>query len=119
MLYFKIIKSKLIYLALIATFLPAITTSAISSIFNASQLAASQILGEPFPYDFPDQDSVPDLFPMQSCNGIVLEEATIDQLQDYMDHGKLTSSQLVLCYLQRIYQTDNYIKYDSNNFHLP
>ena len=119
MLYFKIFKSNLICLTVTATFVPAITASAISSTFNASQLAASQILGEPFPYDFPDQDSVSDLFPMQSCNGMVLEEATIDQLRDYMSHGRLTSFQLVLCYLQRIYQTDNYIKYDSNNFHLP
>ena len=50
------------------------------------------------------------LFPMPLCNGFRLEEATIDQMQDAMKKGKLTSQQLVVCYLQRVYQTDDYIK---------
>lgn len=78
---------------------------------NASiDLATSQVLENPFPYYFPDQNDSADLFPMESCNGITLEEATIDQLQDYMSNGKLTASQLAMCYLQRQHQTDKYIK---------
>jgi len=42
---------------------------------------------------------------------LTLEEATIDQMQAAMSRGKLTSQQLVMCYMQRIYQTDQYIKY--------
>ena len=77
---------------------------------NASALAASQTLNDPFPYYFPDQNEPANLFPMPLCNGIPLEEATIDQLQDYMSHGKLTSVQLVMCYMQRESQTREYIK---------
>ena len=47
---------------------------------------------------------------MSLCNGMTLEEATIDQLQDYMIRNLLTSTQIALCYLERIWQTDEYIK---------
>ncbi|MCJ1464114.1 hypothetical protein MMC07_002727 [Pseudocyphellaria aurata] len=47
---------------------------------------------------------------MPKCNGVTLEEATIDQLQDAMNTGQLTTQQIVLCYMQRIYQTDMYLK---------
>ena len=53
----------------------------------------------------------PELFPMPLCNGFKLEEATIDQMQAAMNCGQLTSQQLVLCYMQRMYQTESYIKY--------
>ncbi|KAF7562654.1 hypothetical protein G7046_g1468 [Stylonectria norvegica] len=49
------------------------------------------------------------LFPMGDCNGFKLEEATIDQMQDAMKSGKLTSVQLVTCYMIRTYQTEQYI----------
>jgi amidase len=44
------------------------------------------------------------LFLMPPCvpHGITLAEATIDQLQHYMRTGKLTSVQLLECYLTRI-----------------
>jgi len=48
---------------------------------------------------------------MPLCNGIALEEASMDFLQDAMRSGILTSSQIASCYLQRIYQTDSYIEY--------
>lgn len=72
----------------------------------------TQTLAAPFPYEFPDLDNAETtaLFPMPPCNGIILEEATIDQLQGYMNKGALTSVQLALCYLQRHWQTDDYIK---------
>ncbi|KAI9664559.1 MAG: hypothetical protein M1821_006005 [Bathelium mastoideum] len=46
---------------------------------------------------------------MRDCNGHTVEEATIDQLQDYMSHGTLTSVQLVTCYLQRVLQINGYV----------
>ena len=74
--------------------------------------ATAETLTTPFPYYFPNLgQSATDLFPMPDCNGFVLEEATIDQLQDVMGKGQLTSLQIALCYLQRIQQTDEYIKY--------
>lgn len=93
-----------------------------SSLFNDNQtvsdgsnnlvgLAAIQTLEAPFPYEFPKEENQMDLFPMPKCNGVTLEEATIDQLQDAMDTGLLTTSQIVLCYMQRIYQTDLYLEY--------
>lgn len=75
-------------------------------------VATAETLTTPFPYYFPNLgQSATDLFPMPDCNGFVLEEATIDQLQDVMGKGQLTSLQIALCYLQRIQQTDQYIKY--------
>ena len=40
------------------------------------------------------------------CNGINIEDATIGTLQEYMIDGKLTSVDLVKCYLARIEQTN-------------
>lgn len=77
---------------------------------NASDLVSSQDLESPLPYYFPDEKSVEDLFPMPDCNGIALEEATIDSLQEAMNKGHLTSTKIALCYLQRIYQTNGYIE---------
>ncbi|KAF5622172.1 uncharacterized protein FTJAE_11033 [Fusarium tjaetaba] len=50
-----------------------------------------------------------DLFPMPDCNGFKLEEATFTEMQDAMKAGKLTSVQLVTCYLMRTYQTKEYL----------
>lgn len=50
------------------------------------------------------------LFPMADCNGFKLEEATFTEMQEAMKAGKLTSVQLVTCYLTRTYQTEQYIK---------
>lgn len=72
---------------------------------------ASQLLLHPYPFDFPNDATANStaLFPMPTCHGITIEEATIDQLQQYLSQGSLTSQQLALCYLQRIWQTDDYI----------
>nr|POE53370.1 putative amidase [Quercus suber] len=71
----------------------------------------SQILTTPFPYDFPDQDKqdTSELFPMPKCHGINIKEAKIDQLQEYLVEERLSSVQLVGCYLQRYWQTNDYI----------
>jgi amidase len=50
------------------------------------------------------------LFPMADCFGFKLEEATIDEMQKALEDGKLTSVQLVMCYILRAHQTQNYIK---------
>ena len=77
---------------------------------NASDLVSSQDLESPFPYYFPDERNVDNLFPMPDCNGVVLEETTVDALQDAMSKGHLTSTQIAMCYMQRIHQTNGYIK---------
>jgi amidase len=92
--------------------------------FGASSLAASSDLGrgskvlpnadllwDPIPYTFPSQNTTGSsgLFPMSRCDGFVLEEATIDQLQSVMSNGTLTSLTLLKCYLKRIWQVDKYI----------
>ncbi|PFH59831.1 hypothetical protein XA68_11849 [Ophiocordyceps unilateralis] len=46
--------------------------------------------------------------PMARCQGLKLEEATIGDMQAWMKQGKVTSLQLVKCYLDRIEQTRNY-----------
>jgi len=51
-----------------------------------------------------------ELFPMPPCGSFQLEEASIDQMQAAMSNGTLTSQQLVICYLERAYQTQGYIK---------
>ena len=50
-------------------------------------------------------------FPMADCYGLPLEEATVDQMQDWMASGVLTSRQLTRCYLGRILQLNEYVKY--------
>lgn len=76
-----------------------------------SLVAAEQLLANPFPYEFPDLSSV-SRFPMESCHGVTLEEATVDQLQNYMAQGILSSVKIVECYLKRRLQVDQYLKYD-------
>lgn len=96
----------------VACFAAAVPIIAGYDTVNASALAASQVLSDPFPYYFPEQiaTSAAQLFAMPLCNGVKLEEATIDELQSYMSKGKLTSVQIVTCYMQRAYQTGEYIK---------
>ena len=77
---------------------------------NASDLVFSQTLESPFPYEFPDERDPENLFPMPECNGLVQEEATVDFLQHAIETGQLTSTDLALCYLQRIYRTNSYTK---------
>ncbi|KAF1844417.1 glutamyl-tRNA amidotransferase subunit A [Cucurbitaria berberidis CBS 394.84] len=66
---------------------------------------------QPCPYDFPCQEAsdTPALFPVPTCVGVTLEEATIDQLQGYLSEGLLTSVELLKCYLKRARQVDGYI----------
>ena len=47
---------------------------------------------------------------MPLCKGFSIEEVTIDELQQYMTNSNLSSVQLLSCYMQRYYQTNQYIK---------
>ena len=80
-------------------------------------LVAAQVLIDPFPFYVPPQDQMntPSLFPMPECHGIVIEEATIDDLQDALRNGQLTSLMLAECFLKRREQVDVYIKYVSKS----
>jgi amidase len=74
-------------------------------------LLETQTYWNPSVYDFPLLGTGgSSLFPMRPCHGIQLEEATIDNLQEYLSSGKLTTLQLLHCYLDRISQTDSYLK---------
>lgn len=46
---------------------------------------------------------------MPLCNGVNIEDASIDTLQHWMVNGKLTSQDLVKCYLARIEITNPYL----------
>lgn len=88
--------------------------SASNTSFNATQIIENQELESPYPYEFPvlQNGSLADSgqFPMPLCHGFQLEEATIDQLQQVLSNGTLTSVKLAMCYMKRIYQTDGYIR---------
>ena len=78
---------------------------------NSSDIATSQLLNQPFPFDYPDTDAnAAALFPMPKCQNITLAEATIDQLQDAMNSKLSTSVDIVNCYLTRVDQTNDYVK---------
>jgi len=97
----------------VGSIIPAVSSNSTTlGISNASDSITSKTLQDPFSYVFPDLVHDPaDRFPMPACNGMVLEEATIDELQESMKRGQLTSVAILMCYLQRVYQTDEYIKY--------
>ena len=80
----------------------------------ASCLAYSQLTfpNEPDSIFFPSlrNANTTELFPMPQCGNFTLQEATIDQMQATMQNGTLTSTQLVLCYLERAWQTQEYLK---------
>jgi hypothetical protein len=80
--------------------------------FNSSTIDI-QILQDPLPYFFPPQSAVdtPELFPMETCNGVVIEEATIDDLQNALSSGAFTALELAECYLKRREQVDGFVKY--------
>ncbi|KAL5360513.1 amidase signature domain-containing protein [Aspergillus floccosus] len=83
---------------------------AASAAHDADPLVASQILTDPYAYDFPRLGaSGASLFPMRLCQGFKLEEASVDDLQQRMSNGSLTSVQLLDCYLDRIHQTQPYL----------
>ncbi|KAJ5757730.1 uncharacterized protein N7511_006424 [Penicillium nucicola] len=77
---------------------------------STDTLVASQILHNPYAYDFPRLGAPgAKLFPMRRCNGFKLEEATVDQIQAQLTNGTFTSVELLGCYMDRIHQTQPYL----------
>ena len=54
---------------------------------------------------------IPAMFVMPPCHGIVLEDASIDDLQQFMAQGRLTSFQITQCYIDRSNQLADTVKY--------
>ncbi|KAJ5140185.1 hypothetical protein N7448_003593 [Penicillium atrosanguineum] len=81
-----------------------------SSARDNDTLVASQILTDPYAFDFPRLGSPgASLFPMRHCHGFKLEEASVDDIQERLTNGPFNSVQLLECYLDRIYQTQPYL----------
>ncbi|KAL3477186.1 amidase signature domain-containing protein [Aspergillus californicus] len=77
---------------------------------DVDTLVMSQVLTDPYAYDFPPiSTNSADWFPMRPCKGHQLLEATIDDLQELLSDGSLTSVDLLQCYQERIHQTDAYL----------
>lgn len=91
----------------------ALSQAASSTIVATSSPASSQVLASPFPYVFPEQKYIGtnQLFPMPLCNGIPLEEASIDEIRLALTIRKLNVTTLAGCYIDRINQVDRYVKY--------
>ncbi|KAJ6184871.1 hypothetical protein N7519_006172 [Penicillium mononematosum] len=83
----------------------------VSSVVAQSDcLVDSQILTDPYKYDFPrlGGDGAAQ-FAMRPCHGFKLEEATIDQIQAELEIGTFTGVQLLECYMDRVHQTQPYL----------
>ncbi|KAI1073462.1 amidase [Whalleya microplaca] len=55
------------------------------------------------------RDLMPDLS-MPRCRGVDIEEATISQLQRWLEEGRFTSRDLTECYFERINQLNGYLR---------
>ncbi len=87
------------------------------SLFSCSTVAQLTFFTtEPDSIFFPSLQNAntSELFPMPKCGGFTLQEATIDQMQAAMKNGILTSTQLVLCYMERAWQTQGYLKSEAS-----
>jgi amidase len=74
-------------------------------------LVESQVLTDPYAYDFPRLGAEgASLFAMRKCHGFTLEEASVDQIQAQLKNGTFTTVQLLECYMDRVYQTQPYLK---------
>lgn len=74
---------------------------ALADSINLQELNATE-------YNFPQTQSA-EIFPMAQCKGITLEEATIDQLQDYMLKGQISAVDLAMCYMARYVQLNGFV----------
>lgn len=78
---------------------------------EVDSLVASQTLTDPFAFDFPRLGAPgASLFPMRRCHGFKLEEASVNEIQKQLSNGTFTTVQLLECYLDRIFQTQPYLK---------
>ncbi|KAJ5456962.1 hypothetical protein N7530_012236 [Penicillium desertorum] len=81
-----------------------------SVVAQSDWLVDSQILTDPYLYDFPrlGGDGAAQ-FAMRPCHGFKLEEATVDQIQAELEIGTFTGVQLLECYMDRVHQTQPYL----------
>ncbi|KAJ5107329.1 hypothetical protein N7456_004004 [Penicillium angulare] len=102
----------------------ALASSAIATGHHeVDSLVASQILTDPYAYDFPRLGAPgSSQFPMRHCHGFKLEEASVDDIQARLTNGTFTSVQLLECYLDRIAQTQPYLnailQHNPDAFHI-
>ncbi|KAJ5279710.1 hypothetical protein N7478_005082 [Penicillium angulare] len=102
----------------------ALASSAIATgQHEIDSLVASQILTDPYAYDFPRLGAPgSSQFPMRNCHGFKLEEASVDDIQARLTNGTFTSVQLLECYLDRITQTQPYLnailQHNPDAFHI-
>ena len=109
-----IVAGSLLHFGRTSAVIPGASLGSEKADLNSSSLGSAQDVVSPFPYEFPLLGNASEVkaerFPMPRCHGFILEEATLDQVQAAFNSRQLTSVQLLLCYMQRIYQTDPYIK---------
>ncbi|USW50196.1 Putative amidase signature domain-containing protein [Septoria linicola] len=96
-------------LVLIGTAFNAAASSGCDVQYQSVSAAENATYAESLAFPVQELANTTELFPMPACHGKTIEEASIDQLQSYLSQGQLTTQQLALCYLQRIWQTDEYI----------
>ncbi|KAI9333761.1 amidase [Zopfochytrium polystomum] len=82
---------------------PSTTATTTTAAYYSSPSAPS-----PSPRPNVDPDRV-NPFPMASCRGLKLEEATIGEMQGWLTGGVVTSVELVRCYLERVAQVDPFV----------
>lgn len=84
------------------------------SFFGEVDFHGSQLLNHSFLNQYPLQnitsDPVRSLNTVDLCNGVTIEEATIDELQGYLSDGRLTSIQLTTCYIRRVFELERFSK---------
>ncbi|KAL5336555.1 alpha-glucosidase [Aspergillus crustosus] len=98
-------------IAFLAAVIPLLASDNNTSHDDVDPLVMSQVLMNPYDYDFPPlETNGAGLYPMRPCKGQQLLEASIDDLQVLLSAGKLTSMDLLQCYIDRIYQTDSYLR---------
>ncbi|KAF2136430.1 uncharacterized protein K452DRAFT_302761 [Aplosporella prunicola CBS 121167] len=79
-------------------------------VFFGDALVESQLLRDSAYFFASVNESVEDVLPMQLCANFTLEEATIDEMQTVMSNGSMTAVDFTLCFLERIFQTDEYVR---------
>lgn len=86
------------------------------TLLASSVVAWEQTLDEAHPHEFPAlAASGADKFPMQDCGSFALHEASIDEILAAYASSTTTIVEVANCYVQRIRQTKDYIKYVPNN----
>ncbi|KAL8672638.1 MAG: hypothetical protein Q9168_002914 [Polycauliona sp. 1 TL-2023] len=103
------------FLAIFTLSTSALAANITNATFNIGQVQGSQLLDHDFLYRYPlnnvtaSANAIESLNTVDLCNGVVIEEATIDELQGYMTAGNLSSVQLTACYMNRVFQVERFI----------